>query len=158
MGPAATVELLLRLQGGAPKKKDKGKKGKDKGDKGSKAPLSEVRRLPDATPRAHEPAGAGPATTWLLLLLLPLCQRERRWPQLWHEPRRHVRARATHSRRILEPHLEATACSSKQRPAPRRNGMLLEATGCSLKQRELRDGTMQLLVAAVVDAAARRGY
>ena len=38
--------MLLRLQGGAPKKgkdkKGKDKKGKDKGDKGSKAPLGEV--------------------------------------------------------------------------------------------------------------------
>lgn len=43
VGPAATVELLLRLQGGAPKGKGKGKdkKGKDKGDKGGKAPLGE---------------------------------------------------------------------------------------------------------------------
>jgi len=44
VGSASTVELLLRLQGGAPKKgKDKGKKGKDK-DKGkgeSAAPLGE---------------------------------------------------------------------------------------------------------------------
>ena len=43
MGTASTVEVLLRLEGGAPKKgKDKkGKKGKDKGDKGDKAPLGE---------------------------------------------------------------------------------------------------------------------
>ena len=46
VGPGSSVELLLRLQGGAPKKgkdkKGKDKKGKDKGDKGSKAPLGEV--------------------------------------------------------------------------------------------------------------------
>jgi len=43
VGGASTVEVLLRLEGGAPKKgKDKkGKKGKDKGDKGDKAPLGE---------------------------------------------------------------------------------------------------------------------
>ena len=47
VGAASTVELLLRLEGGAPKKgkdkKGKDKKGKDKGDKGGKAPLGEVR-------------------------------------------------------------------------------------------------------------------
>ena len=46
VGPGSSVELLLRLQGGAPKKgkdkKGKDKKGKDKGDTGSKAPLGEV--------------------------------------------------------------------------------------------------------------------
>ena len=48
IGAASTVELLLRLEGGAPKKgkgdkKGKDKKGKEKGDKGGKAPLGEVR-------------------------------------------------------------------------------------------------------------------
>ena len=48
VGAAPTAELLLRLEGGAPKKgkgdkKGKDKKGKEKGDKGGKAPLGEVR-------------------------------------------------------------------------------------------------------------------
>ena len=50
VGAASTVELNLRLQGGAPKKgKGKDKKGKkDKGDdKGGKAPLGEVSAEPE---------------------------------------------------------------------------------------------------------------
>ena len=54
MTAASRVELLLRLEGGAPKKgkdkKGKDKKGKDKGDKGGKAPLGEARScLPSST-------------------------------------------------------------------------------------------------------------
>ena len=49
MTAASRVELLLRLEGGAPKK-GKDKKGKDKGDKGGKAPLGEARScLPSST-------------------------------------------------------------------------------------------------------------